>query len=65
MLKVVTEGVQDLEAAVDADLAAFEKWFQGHLQNGEPLVSSERAILKTYLYFKTRVEPELSKPADG
>lgn len=67
MLKVVfdeTAPVADntaLEAAVDADIAAFNEWFlkkQRDDQALEPqgLVRSERAILKTYLFFKTRGE---------
>jgi hypothetical protein len=41
-----------LEATVDEDIAAFDVWFQQQADNA-PLVGSERAILKTYLYFKT------------
>jgi len=41
------------EKACDDEIAAFEEFFQGELNN-EPLVRSERAILKTYLFWKTR-----------
>lgn len=44
-----------LEVAVDEDIIAFDQYFQRALQN-EPLVLSERAILKTYLYWKTHQE---------
>lgn len=43
-----------LEEAVDADLNAFDTYFQRELKNA-PLLPSERAILKTYLYYKTKV----------
>ena len=45
----------DLEAAVDEDIAEFDRYFQQALKN-EPLVFSERAILKTYLHWKTHQE---------
>lgn len=45
----------ELEAAVDEDIVEFDQYFQQVLQN-EPLVLSERAILKTYLYWKTHQE---------
>lgn len=45
----------DLEQAVDEDIAEFDRYFQGALQN-EPLVFSERAIIKTYLHWKTHQE---------
>ena len=57
MLKVVVErdaSDQPLEKLVDADINEFEKWFREYLQNGEPLTKSERAILKTYCFFKTQ-----------
>lgn len=45
------------DASVDEQLneevAEFEKYFMVGLQN-EPLVRSESAILKTYLFWKTR-----------
>lgn len=54
MLKVTVEDTsRPLEAVVDDDIKKFEVWFRDHLQNGEPLVSAEKAILKTYLRWKT------------
>jgi hypothetical protein len=44
----------EIEALVDADVAKFDGYFQGELKN-EPLTAAERAILKTYLYFKIMV----------
>lgn len=44
-----------LEEAVDADIVAFDEYFQKELKN-EPLVRSERAIIKTYLHWKTHQE---------
>lgn len=45
------------DASVDEQLAGeiaeFEKFFISELKN-EPLVRSESAILKTYLFWKTR-----------
>jgi len=45
----------DLEAAVDADIAKFDSAFQTELKN-DPLVRSEIAILKTYLFWKANSE---------
>ena len=42
------------EATVDADIASFDAWFQG--LGNDALVRSEKAVIKTYLFFKTRVE---------
>ena len=42
------------ETAADEDIRAFGEWFQS--QGNDPLVRSEVAILKTYLFFKTRVQ---------
>lgn len=44
-----------LETDVDADLAEFNDWFKG-IQDQQPLVRSEVAILKTYLWWKIRGE---------
>lgn len=44
----------ELEAIVDADIAAFDRYFQGELGN-KPMSPAERAIVKTYLYYKTMV----------
>ena len=46
---------KELEPAIDADIARFNECFQQELGN-EPLVRSELAILKTYLWFKTHAE---------
>lgn len=43
-----------LEEAVDKDIADFDMYFQNTLKN-EPLTKSERAAIKTYLWFKTHV----------
>jgi hypothetical protein len=45
---------EEIEPAVGEDLRAFETWFQG--LGNDPLVRSEVAILKTYLYWKLRGE---------
>jgi hypothetical protein len=42
----------DLEVDVDADIKAFGEYFQS-LPN-DPLVGSERAIIKTYLHWKMK-----------
>jgi hypothetical protein len=46
------ERPEALEAAVDEDIQAFEAWFSG--LGNDPLTKGERAILKTYLWRKTR-----------
>ena len=51
---------ESLEKLVDEDLAAFDKWFQERT-GSQPLVPSERAILKTYLWYKLRGK---NAPAD-
>jgi len=52
MVKVQVDAPPErLEAAVDADIAAFDAWFQR--RGNEPLVRSEVAILKTWLFWKT------------
>lgn len=43
---------EELETSVSEDLAAFDAWFQS--LGNDPLVRSEVAILKTYLYFKLK-----------
>ena len=45
---------QSLEQVVDNDIEAFTAYFCNELKN-EGLSRPERAILKTYLYFKTVV----------
>lgn len=44
-----------LEAAVDADIASFDAYFQEAMKN-DPLIPSEKAMLKTYLWWKTHQE---------
>lgn len=58
MLEVRVTGSAKLEEDVEADIKTFETWFQS-LDN-DPLVRSEVAILKTYLYWKLRT-PVASK----
>lgn len=41
------------EKLADEEIKKFDDWFQKQTGN-EPLVRSERAILKTYLYYKLR-----------
>ncbi len=68
-MKVTLEGrealaslpAEQLERLVEEDLQAFDTWFQkkqmetaGQGEKPEPLVRGERAILKTYLYWKTK-----------
>jgi len=48
-----------LEVVVDADVAAFNDWFLQQQRDGgtsspQALTPSERAILKTYLWWKTK-----------
>lgn len=46
------ERPEALESAVDADIQAFEAWFSS--LGNDPLTKGERAILKTYLWWKTK-----------
>jgi len=46
---------EELEKAVDADIANFNEYFQRELKN-DPLISSEKACIKTYLWWKTHQE---------
>lgn len=48
-------GAAELEAIVDADIEKFNEYFQRELKNA-PLISSEHAMLKTYLWWKTHPE---------
>lgn len=44
----------DLEQRVDADITAFEKWFCENVDQSSPRLSGpERAIIKSYLWYKT------------
>lgn len=62
MIRVTTEHKEGeaLKQEVDEDIAAFDTWFQS-LQN-DPLVPVEKAIISTYMYWKTQVQ---SKQAEG
>jgi hypothetical protein len=42
----------DFEKEVDADLNEFSEWV--HKRLGQPVVNSERSILKTYLWYKVK-----------
>lgn len=42
-----------IDEQLGGEVAEFEKYFTTELKN-EPLVRSESAILKTYLFWKTR-----------
>lgn len=63
--KAVTLDSQILEATVDTDIAAFSEYFQRVLKNDEPLSKSERAILKTYLWWKTHPEKHDAEQASS
>lgn len=57
MLTVVVGTVEEgktLESAVEEDIRSFETWFRD--KGNDPLVRSEIAILKTYLWWKTHSE---------
>jgi hypothetical protein len=45
-----------LEGVVEEDIRSFEAWFR--VKGNDPLVRSEVAILKTYLWWKTHNEGE-------
>ena len=47
---------KELEVIVEADIEAFAKFFCEKLGN-DSLSKPERAILKTYLWWKTHQEP--------
>jgi hypothetical protein len=53
-VQVLINGKGTLEKEVDEDIAAFAQYFCGELKNAS-LSRPERAILKTYLFYKTRV----------
>lgn len=46
---------KELEEIVEADIEAFARFFCGQLKN-DSLSKPERAILKTYLWWKTHAE---------
>jgi hypothetical protein len=53
MLKVIVEEEElPLEVVVETDIRAFEEYFKS--LGNDPLVGPEKAILKTYLWWKTK-----------
>lgn len=59
MLQVHIEDVphgETLEQTVDKELEAFNVWFMKKMETDQPLVRSETAILKTYLWYKLQEE---------
>lgn len=65
-----------IEAAVDSDLAAFDRYQQKHLKNwdpatgelvGVPLTGHEKSNIKTYLAWKLGIGPGLepTEETDG
>jgi hypothetical protein len=55
---------EQLEKTVDAELDAFDAWFRANIMD-EPLVKSERSILKTYLGYKLGVANATSGKTAG
>lgn len=47
-----TTSSETLEAEVDRELDAFNEWFQA--QGNGPIVRPEKAILKTFLWYKLK-----------
>ena len=56
MIKVTTEhpSGEALKAEVDADIEKFEEYFK--TLGNDPLAPSEKAIISTYLWYKTQVK---------
>jgi len=56
MVNVTTENPsgEPLKAEVDQDIQNFEDWFRS--LGNEPLAPSEKAIISTYLWYKTQVD---------
>jgi len=52
-VKVAGESSEEAEAAIDADVKAFEKFLMEN-SGSSPLIKAERAILKTYMIYKSR-----------
>ena len=48
----IAEDMKQVEAAVDRDIDAFDAYFRS--LGNDPLVRSEKAIIKTYLHWKTK-----------
>lgn len=53
----------DLEADVDEDIKKFDAYFQS--LGNDPMVGSEKAIIKTYLHFKIKGEKKDGPQASG
>lgn len=49
------EEMPELEREVDEDIAKFDAWFSANVEP-TPLIMGEKAILKTYLYWKIKKE---------
>ena len=47
---------KDLEEVVDADLADFEKFMMEKVDDSGPLSGPEKAILKSWIWWKTHAE---------
>lgn len=47
---------EELEKIIDEDIELFDQWFQTEMKNS-PILKSEWAMLKTYLYWKTHNSP--------
>lgn len=63
---VPDEGEGTDERAVDADIAAFEKFMMNKVDDSGPLMGPEKAIIKTYIWWKTHSEEDVDgKAADG
>ena len=48
---------EELEALVDADIVAFDRYFQS--MGNDPLLKAEKAIIKTYMFFQLRVKGKI------
>jgi len=55
-----------LEQAVDEDISAFERWFCSVVDSSAPLLTgAERAIIKSYLWYKTHETAAEDSSTDG
>lgn len=69
MIEVTAQETSDgssFEKEVGQDLDAFSVWLEKKL--GQPLVNTERAILKTYLWYKVKekdASPDQTNPVEG
>lgn len=60
---ILVEEAPTLEQLVDADIANFARYFCEELKN-DSLSRAERAILKTYLWWKTNEQPRKALEQD-